>query len=74
MKVLAFAGSPRRNGNTRILLDAFIDECTKRGHEVELIDLTNTARWNINPCLGCDSCLSGRCIGTIQCRRSTPDP
>lgn len=62
MKVLAFAGSPRRNGNTRILLDAFIGECTKRGHEVELIDLTNTARWNINPCLGCDSCLSGRCI------------
>jgi len=62
MKILAFAGSPRRNGNTRTLLNAFIEECTNRGHEVELIDLANPARWKINPCLGCDKCISGRCI------------
>lgn len=62
MRILAFAGSPRRFGNTRTLLDAFIDECAGKGHEVELVDLTNPVRWNINPCLGCDRCISGRCI------------
>ncbi|MGE5579109.1 MAG: flavodoxin family protein [Bacillota bacterium] len=62
MKILAFAGSPRRNGNTRILLNAFVEECASKGHELELIDLTNPARWDINPCLGCDRCVSGRCI------------
>lgn len=62
MKILSLSGSPRRNGNTRTLLKAFTDECAKRGHEVENIDLANTARWKINPCIGCDRCLSGRCI------------
>ena len=62
MKVLAFAGSPRRNGNTRTLLKVFADECAKRGHEVETVDLANTAKWKINACLGCDKCISGQCI------------
>ncbi len=62
MKILSFSGSPRRDGNTRILLKAFTDECSKRGHEVDTVDLANTSKWKINPCIGCDRCLSGRCI------------
>ena len=62
MKILSFAGSPRRNGNTRILLKAFTDECSQRGHEIETVDLANTAKWRINACIGCDRCLGGKCI------------
>ncbi|MEX0975321.1 MAG: flavodoxin family protein [Bacillota bacterium] len=62
MKVLAFAGSPRRSGNTRLLLDAFVDEATRVGHEVEVVNLANRAKWLIAPCLGCDKCVSGECV------------
>ncbi len=62
MKVLALAGSPRRNGNTRLLLAAFAEECVRRGMEVETVDLANTAKWRIGSCLGCDKCVSGECV------------
>ncbi len=61
-KVLAFAVSPRRDGNSRILLNEFVDECVKLGHEVETVDLADRAKWNIEACLGCDYCQSGVCI------------
>jgi len=53
-KVLAFAGSPRRGGNSETLLDWVLAAMTKEPHVVvEKVALTDA---NINPCRGCNAC------------------
>lgn len=53
MKVLAINGSPRKNGNTQILIDEAAKEIEKAGIEVEKIAVTD---FDIRPCTGCDLC------------------
>lgn len=53
MKVLAINGSPRKKGNTQILLDAAIDEFRNAGAEAETISV---ADYDIRPCTGCERC------------------
>ena len=53
-KVLAFAGSPRRGGNSETLLDWVLAAMAKEPHVVvEKVALTDA---NINPCRGCNAC------------------
>jgi NAD(P)H-dependent FMN reductase len=47
MKFLAIWGSPRRGGNTEIILDAFIDGAAQAGAEVEKLALREL---KISPC------------------------
>ena len=57
LKVLAFAGSPRRGGNSETLLDWVLDAMrSEPGVEVEKIALTDA---NINQCQGCNISLYG---------------
>jgi multimeric flavodoxin WrbA len=59
MKILAIAGSPRRGGNTDLLLDQAIAGASSVGGEVERIVLS---RLKIAPCIGCNRCFkTGRC-------------
>lgn len=54
LKVLAFAGSPRRGGNSETLLDWVLDGMARQGGvAIEKIAL---AEANINPCRGCNAC------------------
>ena len=54
IKVLAFAGSPRRNGNSETLLDWVLAAMAKEADVViEKVPLTEA---NINPCKGCNAC------------------
>jgi multimeric flavodoxin WrbA len=54
IRVLAFAGSPRRGGNSETLLDWVLDAIRKEADvEVEKIPLDEA---NINPCRGCNAC------------------
>lgn len=53
MKVLAINGSPRKKGNTQILLDAALDEFRGAGAEAETISM---AEYNVKPCTGCERC------------------
>ena len=61
MKVIAFNGSPRRDGNTATLLAAVFRELESQGIETELVHL-------IGPLAGCKACFkckemkNGRCI------------
>lgn len=61
MKVIAFNGSPRRDGNTATLLAAVLRELESQGIETELVHL-------IGPLAGCKACFkckemkNGRCI------------
>ena len=59
MKVLGIAGSPRRNGNTDLLLEEFLKGAASKGTEVKTLYLDDL---KINPCQHCDSCLkAGKC-------------
>ena len=50
MKVIAFMGSPRKNGNTEILVDSFLEGAKSKGADTEKISLYDCT---INPCQGC---------------------
>ena len=59
MKVLGIAGSPRRGGNTDLLLAEVMRGVASRGAEVKTIILNDL---KIAPCQHCDACLeAGRC-------------
>jgi multimeric flavodoxin WrbA len=54
VKILAFAGSPRRHGNSETLLDWVLAAMSRDSEVVvEKVPLTDT---NINPCRGCNAC------------------
>jgi len=59
LRVLGIAGSPRRGGNTDLLLEEVLKGAASKGAEVRTIAL---ARLKITPCQHCDACLeTGRC-------------
>jgi multimeric flavodoxin WrbA len=60
MKVLGLFGSPRRGGNTDILLEEALKGAEKEGAEVERLHLTD---FNITPCRECHGCdQTGECV------------
>ena len=56
-KVLILSSSPRRNGNSDLLCDRFLEGAKASGHDVEKIFLKDK---NINYCTGCGSCSMGK--------------
>lgn len=52
-KVLVLWGSPRRNGNSDMLCDAFIKGAESTGHLTEKIFIQEK---KISPCLACYGC------------------
>ncbi len=60
MRIVGILGSPRKNGNTEILLDVALEEARKNGVVVSKIPLRNKS---IAPCTGCLKCVkTGICI------------
>ena len=58
--VLGISGSPRRNGNTELLIREFMRGAEAGGHKTELIILSEL---KISPCTSCGSCQkTGKCI------------
>ncbi len=57
MKVVAFNGSGRKDGNTAILLNAVLEELTKEGIETELIQLAGKP---IQGCIACYKCSENK--------------
>jgi multimeric flavodoxin WrbA len=61
IKVLAFAGSPRRHGNSETLLDWVLDAMRSEGDVA--IDKVVLVDANVNPCRGCNACeVLNKCI------------
>jgi multimeric flavodoxin WrbA len=56
MKILALIGSPRKKGNTDLLVDAALGEAAKRGHTGEKLYLYAYA---MRPCVDCRACKQG---------------
>lgn len=60
LKVMALLGSPRRGGNSEILLNSVTSLISENGHEVQIF---RPDAMKISPCLNCGGCEeSGECI------------
>ncbi len=61
IKILAFAGSPRRHGNSEILLDWVLASMSEdQDTRIEKIAITEA---DINPCRGCNACETlNKCV------------
>ena len=59
-QITVLIGSPRKNGNTEMLADAFIKGAEEAGNGVTKICLAGR---KVNGCLGCDYCMKngGKC-------------
>lgn len=57
MKVVAFNGSPRKNGNTEILLKKVLEPIEAAGIETELIKIGGK---KVHGCMACDKCLENK--------------
>ena len=64
-KVLAIGASPRKGGNSDVLLKHFLAGVTKTGGEAEEIQLRDC---QITPCIGCELCRK-----TGECSRFNDD-
>lgn len=51
--IVVITGSPRKNGNSFAMTDAFINEAQKNGHTVTRFD---AAMMNIGGCRACETC------------------
>lgn len=60
-KILILNGSPRKNGRTASLKNAFVEGAQRVGHEIKEYYLTGM---NIRPCLACEYCQlhDGVCV------------
>jgi multimeric flavodoxin WrbA len=57
MKVVAFNGSPRKEGNTHLLLNHVFRELEKEGVETELISLSGR---KVQGCMACYKCFQNK--------------
>lgn len=57
MKVVAFNGSPKENGNTYRAIKMVTDELEKEGIEIEIIHVGNKL---IRGCIACNGCIKNR--------------
>jgi multimeric flavodoxin WrbA len=59
MKILAVSSSPRKNGNTSLLLETALESAQQDGAETELFSVAGKT---IQPCDGCWACFkTGTC-------------
>jgi multimeric flavodoxin WrbA len=57
MRVVAFNGSPRKKGNTSILLKVILDELKKEGMKTELVQIGGKS---IHGCRACFKCIANQ--------------
>ena len=54
MRIVVLAGSPRRNGNTDMLVGSFVKGASVHNG----VEVIRVADLNISPCIGCERCKS----------------
>ena len=54
MNILILSGSPRKGGNTDLLVEAFVKGASPR-HHVEIVSVRD---YKINSCMGCNACFT----------------
>lgn len=62
MKILILSGSPRKGGNTDLLVEAFVKGATMK-HDVEVVSVHD---FKVNPCMGCNACFRNEKHNCVQ--------
>ena len=53
MNILILSGSPRKGGNTDLLVEAFVKGASQK-YNVEVVSVHD---YKVNPCMGCNACF-----------------
>jgi multimeric flavodoxin WrbA len=53
MNILILSGSPRKGGNTNLLVEAFVKGASQKNH----VETVSVRDYKVNPCLGCNVCF-----------------
>ncbi len=62
MNILILAGSPRKGGNTELLVGAFVKGASLK-HHVEVVSVHD---YKVNPCMGCNACFKNEANACVQ--------
>ena len=62
MNILILSGSPRKGGNTDLLVEAFV-KGTLQKHHVEVVSVRD---YKVNPCVGCNVCFKSKDNTCVQ--------
>lgn len=74
MKVLCLYGSPRKNGNTDIMMDKFVEGLESSKGSGLTINKFRLAEMDIHPCRECRACdKTGKCIITDSMQHVYPE-
>jgi multimeric flavodoxin WrbA len=61
MRVIAFNGSPRKDGNTATLINYLLEQLAREGIETELVQLAEKEIRGCTACFGCHEKQDGHC-------------
>ena len=62
MKILILSGSPRKDGNTDLLVEAFVKGLSSK-HDVEVVSVRD---YKASPCMGCNACFRNKNHACVQ--------
>ena len=62
MNILILSGSPRKGGNTELLVEAFVKGASQK-HHVEVVSVHD---YKVNPCMGCNACFKSERNSCVQ--------
>jgi multimeric flavodoxin WrbA len=62
MNILILSGSPRKGGNTELLVEAFVKGASQK-HHVEVVSVHD---YKVNPCMGCNACFKNESNSCVQ--------
>ena len=62
MNILILSGSPRKGGNTDLLVEAFVKGASPN-HCVEVVSVHD---YKVNPCMGCNACFKSDSQSCVQ--------
>ena len=62
MNILILSGSPRKGGNTDLLVEAFAKGASQK-HYVEVVSVHD---YKVNPCMGCNACFKNKANACVQ--------
>ena len=62
MNILILSGSPRKGGNTELLVEAFVKGASQK-HHVEVVSVRD---YKVNPCVDCNVCFKSKDNTCVQ--------
>ena len=62
MNILILLGSPRKGGNTDLLVEAFVKGASQKHH----VEVVSVHAYKVNPCMGCNACFKNEANACVQ--------